>query len=83
MTFALGVGFLFLSLYAGYAQRVYGILFGSILGISATEVLVTGVSAAVGSPGSSCSTGRSCSARSIPAPQRRRACPCGSSPSFS
>jgi zinc/manganese transport system permease protein len=47
MTLALGVGFLFLSLYAGYAQRVYGILFGSILGISATEVLVTGVSAAV------------------------------------
>jgi len=47
MTFALGLGFLFLSLYSGYAQRVYGILFGSILGISAQNVLVTGVAAAI------------------------------------
>lgn len=47
MTFALGLGFLFLSLYSGYAQRVYGILFGSILGISVENVLVTGVAAAV------------------------------------
>ena len=37
MTFALGLGFLFLSLYSGYAQRVYGILFGSILGISSQK----------------------------------------------
>jgi zinc/manganese transport system permease protein len=35
MTFALGLGFLFLALHSGYAIRVYGILFGSILGISA------------------------------------------------
>ena len=35
MTFTLGLGFLFLALYSGYAARVYGILFGSILGISA------------------------------------------------
>jgi len=47
MTFALGLGFLFLSLYSGYAQRVYGILFGSILGISAQNVLITGVAAAI------------------------------------
>ena len=47
MTFALGLGFLFLALYAGYAQRVYGILFGSILGISAQAARVT-VAAAAG-----------------------------------
>lgn len=42
MTFALGLGLLFLSLYSGYAQRVYGILFGNILGISARAVVATG-----------------------------------------
>jgi zinc/manganese transport system permease protein len=41
MTFALGLGLLFLALYWGYAQRVYGILFGNILGISARAVMVT------------------------------------------
>jgi len=41
MTFALGLGFLFLALYSGYAQKVYGILFGSILGISAQAARVT------------------------------------------
>ena len=50
MTFALGLGFLFLALYAGYAQRVYGILFGSILGISAREARIT-VLASAGSLG--------------------------------
>jgi len=44
MTLALGIGLFFLSLYAGYAQRVYAILFGSILGISAHDVEVTAVS---------------------------------------
>jgi zinc/manganese transport system permease protein len=43
MTFALGLGLLFLALYSGYAQRVYGILFGNILGISARAVVVTAV----------------------------------------
>jgi len=43
MTFALGLGLLFLSLYSGYAQQVYSILFGTILGISRTDVIVTGV----------------------------------------
>jgi zinc/manganese transport system permease protein len=41
MTFALGLGLLFLALYSGYAQRVYGILFGNILGISAQAVVLT------------------------------------------
>jgi zinc/manganese transport system permease protein len=41
MTFALGLGLLFLSLYSGYAQRVYSILFGTILGISQEDVLLT------------------------------------------
>jgi len=44
MSFALGLGLLFLDLYAGYAQRVYAILFGTILGISRGDVLVTGIS---------------------------------------
>lgn len=41
MTFALGLGLLFLSLYAGYATRVYSILFGQIIGISQQDVLIT------------------------------------------
>ncbi len=43
MTFALGLGLLFLSLYSGYATRVYGVLFGNILGISSQAVLVSAV----------------------------------------
>ena len=34
MTFSLGLGILFLSLYHGYAEQAYSILFGTILGIS-------------------------------------------------
>lgn len=41
MTFALGLGLLFLSLYSGYAERVYAILFGQIIGISQQDVLIT------------------------------------------
>ena len=47
MTFCLGLGLFFLALYSGYADRVYGILFGTILGISAGEVSVTLVASAV------------------------------------
>lgn len=47
MTFALGLGLLFLALYAGYAQRVYGILFGSVLGISSSAVAVTAAGSAL------------------------------------
>jgi zinc/manganese transport system permease protein len=47
MTFALGLGLLFLSLYSGYAARVYGILFGNILGISMQAVIVSAVASAV------------------------------------
>ena len=41
LAWALGLGVLFLSLYAGYAGQAYAILFGSILGISQRDVLVT------------------------------------------
>ncbi|HLX55771.1 MAG TPA: metal ABC transporter permease [Ktedonobacteraceae bacterium] len=41
MTFALGLGILFLSLYTGYAQQVYSFLFGQIVGISRQDVLIT------------------------------------------
>ena len=41
MTLALGLGALFISLYSGYAEQAYSILFGTILGISHTDVLVT------------------------------------------
>nr|BBH93408.1 ABC transporter permease [Thermogemmatispora argillosa] len=41
MTFALALGLLFLSLYSGYAERVYSILFGTILGISRLDVLLS------------------------------------------
>ncbi len=43
MTFALGLGLMFLALYSGYAERVYSILFGTILGISQSDVLITAI----------------------------------------
>src|SRR5579859_4908344 len=41
MTLMLGLGVLFLSLYHGYAEQAYSILFGTIVGISQTDVEVT------------------------------------------
>ncbi len=41
MMLMLGLGALFISLYTGYAERAYSILFGTILGITGTDVLVT------------------------------------------
>lgn len=38
MTSALGLGLMFLSLYTGYAERVYSVLFGTILGISTADI---------------------------------------------
>jgi zinc/manganese transport system permease protein len=41
LSFMLGLGVLFISLYSGYATEAYSILFGEILGISTFDVLVT------------------------------------------
>ncbi|MGD0250635.1 MAG: metal ABC transporter permease [Thermoplasmata archaeon] len=41
LAFMLGVGLLFLTLYKGYATEAYSILFGEILGISASGVVFT------------------------------------------
>jgi zinc/manganese transport system permease protein len=41
MTFALGLGFLFISLYAGNAQQVYAFLFGQIVGITTQDMMIT------------------------------------------
>jgi zinc/manganese transport system permease protein len=41
MSFALGLGILFLSLYHGYAEQAYSILFGTIIGISQEDVVRT------------------------------------------
>ncbi len=41
LAFALGVGVLFISLYTGYATEAYSILFGEILGISTSGVIIT------------------------------------------
>ncbi len=41
MMLMLGLGALFISLYRGYAEQAYSILFGTILGISRIDVLVT------------------------------------------
>jgi zinc/manganese transport system permease protein len=41
LAFALGLGVLFISLYTGYATEAYSILFGEILGISSSNVLIT------------------------------------------
>jgi zinc/manganese transport system permease protein len=47
LAFMLGLGMLFISLYSGYATEAYSILFGDILGVSRTDVLVTLVAALV------------------------------------
>lgn len=41
LTLALAFGVLFLFLYKGYAEQAYSILFGTILGISTSDVLIT------------------------------------------
>ena len=41
LAWTLGLGVLFISLYTGYATEAYAILFGEILGISVTDVVVT------------------------------------------
>ncbi len=41
LTLMLGLGALFLSLYSGYAEMAYSILFGTIVGISKTDVFMT------------------------------------------
>ncbi len=41
MTLMLGLGALFIALYNGYAEQAYSILFGTILGISHVNVLIT------------------------------------------
>src|SRR5579864_1101782 len=41
LAWTLGLGVLFISLYTGYAQEAYALLFGEILGISVQEVEVT------------------------------------------
>lgn len=43
MTLMLGLGALFIALYNGYAEQAYSILFGTILGISHTDILVTAI----------------------------------------
>lgn len=46
-TFGLGLGLLFLHLYAGQAENAYAILFGAVLGISDSDVLLIAVTAVV------------------------------------
>jgi zinc/manganese transport system permease protein len=41
LAFMLGLGVLFISLYKGYATEAYSLLFGEILGISQTDVIIT------------------------------------------
>ncbi len=43
MAFAMGLGALFLSLYTRYATEAFNILFGTILGVSRHDLLVTGI----------------------------------------
>ena len=40
LTAALGLGVLFISLYSGYANATYSILFGQILGVSTSDVII-------------------------------------------
>lgn len=41
LAWTLGLGVLFISLYTGYATEAYALLFGEILGISSSDVVVT------------------------------------------
>jgi zinc/manganese transport system permease protein len=41
LAFMLGLGVLFISLYRGYATEAYSLLFGEILGISSSDVIIT------------------------------------------
>ena len=41
LSWTLGLGVLFLSLYSGYATEAYALLFGQILGISQRDVMIT------------------------------------------
>jgi zinc/manganese transport system permease protein len=41
LSFMLGIGVLFISLYKGYATEAYSLLFGEILGISQSDVIIT------------------------------------------
>ena len=43
LTAALGLGVLFISLYSGYANATYSILFGQILGVSVDDVVLVAV----------------------------------------
>lgn len=47
LAFMLGIGVLFISLYTGYATEAYSLLFGEILGISTSDVIVTVVAGLV------------------------------------
>lgn len=47
LAFGLGVGVLLLSLYPGFANQATGLLFGSILGVSRSQLLVLAVLAAL------------------------------------
>lgn len=47
LAWTLGLGVLFISLYRGYATEAYALLFGEILGISATDVAITAVAGVV------------------------------------
>jgi len=47
LAFMLGIGVLFISLYKGYATEAYSILFGEILGISFSDVLLTIVAGSI------------------------------------
>jgi zinc/manganese transport system permease protein len=46
LSFMLGLGVLFISLYKGYATEAYSLLFGEILGISMGDVIVTAIAGA-------------------------------------
>jgi zinc/manganese transport system permease protein len=47
LAFMLGLGVLFISLYKGYATEAYSLLFGEILGISASDVWTTLIAGAL------------------------------------
>ena len=47
MSFSMGLGALFLSLYTRYATEAFNILFGTILGVSHRDLLVTGIAGAL------------------------------------
>ena len=75
LAFMLGLGVLFLSLYTGYATEAYSILFGEVLGVSFSDVLLTLVAGVIILVLTQRYIDRSCLHRLMKMWQKQKECP--------